>query len=78
MPDDVTDRIKELAADLLEVPLGEIDESTGQGSPETWDSLLTLNLVVAIEDEFGLHFAPDEIEKMTTIRSISDLVRAST
>ena len=31
-----------------------------------WDSISTLNLTAAVEEEFGMQFAAEEIEKLTS------------
>lgn len=74
--DDLTERITQIAADLLAVPVSELGEDSGPGNPEGWDSLLSLNMLVAIEDELGLRFTPDDIEAMTSVRAIAEVVRS--
>lgn len=32
----------------------------------TWDSLATVTLAAAVEEEFGMQFDPKEIEKLTS------------
>jgi acyl carrier protein len=68
------DTIQTLAADILSVPR---DQITLDASPETvatWDSLQHLNLVLGLEQAFGVSFEPEEIDQMKTLRQIVALV----
>ena len=76
MSDDILDRVREIAADLFGVPLDDIDADSSQADIEAWDSLAQLNLMLALEDEFSIRLAPDDIEKMGTVAAIAQLVDA--
>ena len=52
----------------------QIDESMNSASVERWDSLHHINLIVAIESEFGIKFRSSEIEKLVNVGTIVDLV----
>ena len=41
-----------------------------------WDSLGHMNLVMALEDTFGLHFEVDEITEMSSAGKIIDILQA--
>ena len=67
-------RVRQIAADVFDVPL---DAVTSQSSPETienWDSLQHVTLVVALEQAFAVQFLPEEISEMQTIERIVSLV----
>jgi acyl carrier protein len=36
-----------------------------------WDSVATVNLIAAIEEEFGLEFAADEIEYLNSYEALA-------
>jgi acyl carrier protein len=66
----VFERVCGIAADVLNVHGTAI---TADASPETiegWDSLQHLNLVLALEQEFGVQFEPEEIDEMNSIDRI--------
>jgi acyl carrier protein len=50
-----------------------IDEQASPGSIEQWDSLRHMNLVLALEEEFGVRFSEEQIEQMLGFQ----LVRAT-
>lgn len=75
MPQPLFERVRQIVADLFNLPLEQI---TPAASPDTivmWDSLQHLNLVLALEQEFGLQFTPEEIEQMLSVDLIVDLLR---
>ncbi|MCI0486441.1 MAG: acyl carrier protein, partial [Blastocatellia bacterium] len=39
-----------------------------------WDSMQHLNLILALEESFGLEFAPEEIERMLSIEAIASVI----
>jgi len=72
MTADALAEIRQIAADVLGVP---VDSVTAESSPETlegWDSLKHINIMMAIEQAFGVEILPEE---MAEIRSIGDAVR---
>jgi acyl carrier protein len=54
----------------------EVTEQSLQTDIEKWDSLGHLNLIVALEEEFGVLFEPEEIAEMTSVRVIISKVEA--
>jgi len=63
-----------MASDIFGVPAAKL---TGESSPETvesWDSVQHLNLVLAIEEKFGLQLDPEEIEQMKTLGATATLI----
>ena len=68
----VAQQVRQIAADIFNLP---VDEITDQTSPQTladWDSVQHLNFVLAIEAQLGVQLDPQEIEQ---IRSIGDATR---
>jgi len=43
---------------------------------EDWDSLANINLVVAIEKEFGISFNLNEIKSLADVGDMLDLIKA--
>jgi acyl carrier protein len=42
----------------------------------TWDSVATLNLLMVIQEEFGVEFNPEDIERLTSYEEILDCLTA--
>lgn len=45
-----------------------------QTNCEAWDSVNHLNLVLALEAEFGVTFEPEEIAAMQNVRIVAELL----
>jgi len=61
-------------ADLLDLDPERIDGSTLKDNTPAWDSLNHINLVVALEQEFGISFDLHEIESMLSYDDIVQVV----
>jgi acyl carrier protein len=69
MQQDLTEVIK----NVLDVD--SVSEDDSMQTIKSWDSLRHLNLVMAIEERFGITFDPDEIPELTSVRKISESIR---
>jgi acyl carrier protein len=67
-------RVQRIVADLFSVPVAEITLATSPDTINSWDSLQHLNLMLALEQEFEVQFAPEEIEKSSSVQSIVGLL----
>lgn len=67
-------RTQRIVADLFNLPPERITPASSPDTIEAWDSLQHLNLVLALEQEFGLQFTPEEIEQMLSVELIVDLL----
>ena len=68
------EQVRNVASDILGIPA---DKITAESSPETienWDSMQQLNLVLAIEEKFGIQLEPEDIEQMKNIGAVAAVV----
>lgn len=72
----ILDQVRTAAADVLRIPLERITEASTPESVESWDSVEHLNLILALETQFGIEFEPEEIEQMKSIGEIARLVES--
>ena len=49
-----------------------VNADSSQANCEKWDSMAQLNIVVELEDAFGVNLEPEQIEGM---KSVSDIVK---
>jgi len=70
----VASRVQRILADLLSLPQEEISVDSSPETVETWDSLQHLNFVLAVEQEFGVHFRPEEIEQLTSVKIMVEML----
>lgn len=72
---DSNDRLTALASEILRVPRAEIHDGLDMESTGTWDSLSHMQLIAAIEDDFGIELTADEIVSMRSIGAVRDVLR---
>ena len=70
----VSDQIRTMASDIFGVPADKITPASTPETIETWDSIQHLNLVLALEEKFGVQLSPEEIEQMKSIGDVIKLV----
>jgi acyl carrier protein len=68
------DRVRGIAADVLEVPLTQVTSDSSPETLETWDSVHHLNLVLALEQEFNMQFEPEEIDQLSNVGEIVTVI----
>ncbi len=61
-------------AQIFNVEVSSISEASSPEDIERWDSLRHMQLILAIEDEFGVTFSDDDIPNLLTLRAIEDTV----
>ena len=70
----IFEQVRGIASDVFGVPANTITAESSPQSIESWDSMQHLNLVLAIEERFGVQFEPEEIEEMKNIGAAAALV----
>jgi len=68
------ERVQRLVADVFNVPPETILPTSSPDTIEAWDSLHHLDLVLALEQEFGTQFTPEEIEQLLSVELIAALL----
>lgn len=56
----------------------DLDATCSQKTCEKWDSMAQLNLVLELEDEFGISLEPEEIGEMTSFETVCQMVAKKT
>lgn len=71
---DVT-RVKDVMAAVLEVDVRTIGDDASMDTIANWDSLRHMNLVLALEDAFGVSFPDDDAANATSYQLILLVLR---
>jgi acyl carrier protein len=74
MSDQILERVRGIASDVLQVAPGSLSAESSPQTVENWDSVQHLNLVLALEEQFGVQFEPDEMDAMKSIGAIAGLL----
>ena len=60
------------ASDSTSISLS-IDDSID--TVDVWDSLVTVSIAAALTEELGTHFDLDDLEKLTSVKGIMDILK---
>jgi acyl carrier protein len=68
-------RFHDVIAAVLGVDANSIKDSDSPKSLPQWDSVMHLQLLLALESEFGVQFSPDEMAQLSSIGRIRERLR---
>ena len=68
-------RVRRVVSSVLGLPLERVTLSTSNDDVENWDSLLIINLLMAIEAEFEVNLTPEEAGGLLSVELIVQLLR---
>ena len=71
---DNKEKVHKVLADILDIDIKLIDESTGPDNVESWDSFNALMLISEFEDVFGIKFTMQEVEHVNSVKDIIDVL----
>jgi len=72
------EKVRAIAADVLEVKASALSADSSPQTVDTWDSVHHLNLALALEESFGFQFSPEEMDQMKNIGQIAGMVESKT
>jgi acyl carrier protein len=64
------EKLRHVMATVLRVPAAEIDDDTSTDTVEAWSSLAHLDLILAVEEEFGVTIPDEEVGDLTSFRLV--------
>lgn len=73
----VAERVKKIVVEQLGVKEDEVTNDASFVDDLGADSLDTVELVMALEEEFGIEIPDEEAEKITTIQQAVDYIKAN-
>jgi acyl carrier protein len=68
--ENVETRVAQVVSDVFSVPVEQVNAETSPETIVTWDSVQHLILMLALEEELGISFEPEELERMTSVGAI--------
>ena len=68
------DRIYRVISDVMGVTIGEIDDESSPDTIAAWESLSHINLVLALEVEFGVSLSPEDVLEMLSVGLIRTIL----
>jgi acyl carrier protein len=71
----LAERIRMVMGAVFKLEPAEISNEATPGNIEQWDSLRHMNLVLALEDEFGVRFRDNQMEQLISFPLIEYSLR---
>jgi acyl carrier protein len=75
MTEDITAKIKAIIAESLGVDISEVTENASFVNDLGADSLDTVELVMALEEQFGIEIPDEDAEKMQTVGQAIEYIK---
>ena len=69
------EKVRNVLAEVLQIPLGKVIDSLAMSDVEAWDSLKHMELIVSLEQTFGLEFTFEEIVALRSVVEIKRVLR---
>ena len=71
------ERVFRIVSQIMDVPIEQINDGSSPDDIEAWDSLKHMNLILALEQEFGVHFTDEQIVEMLNVALIINVLEES-
>ncbi len=72
--EEIYERLNNVFRDIFDDESITVNENTTSNDIEDWDSLEHINLVVAVENEFGIKFNMNEVTTMKNVGEMVDII----
>ncbi|HKT17951.1 MAG TPA: acyl carrier protein [Stellaceae bacterium] len=74
--DGILAELQDICRQVLENPSLQLTPETTAEDVPNWDSFAHLNIVVAVEQRFGLHFRTSEVESLKNVGDFVEMIRS--
>ena len=64
------ERVYTVLSQVLGIPESQITDDSSPDTIQSWDSLKHMNLILALEEEFGVHFTDQQIVELLNVSLI--------
>jgi acyl carrier protein len=68
-------KLRQIVADVLLVAPEEVRASTSFRDFPQWDSAAHIDIILSLEDEYGVTFTPEEMISMASVGALGELLR---
>ena len=67
-------KLKKIMSNIFEIPEEKITDETSIENVEKWDSLNHINLILSIEEQFGITISEEEMVEMPSFLKIKKIL----
>ena len=71
------EKLYKILSEVFEIDISEINHQTSQEETDSWDSLNTVRMIVAIENIFSIRLDIDDISIINKVSDIVELLRSN-
>jgi len=72
---DYREKITEIVCEIVNVPVDDIDMDASFMDDMGLDSLRALEILAAVENEYGIVIEPERLREMTTVNNVVNLTK---
>ena len=72
-----TSKIIKIFEDILNIEDGKINLNSTPQDIKEWDSVATINIIIAIEEEFGIKFKLKDLQDIKSVKNFLELIEAN-
>lgn len=69
------ERTQKILSQVFDIPIQQALPSAPIESLGRWDSHKFLFIVLALEEEFGMEFEPEDVEEMLTVEGVAKIIK---
>ena len=73
---EIFSRLQPIFRDIFDDPSISVERTSSADTIEGWDSMAHLNLIMSVEEEFGVKFALGELQSLKNVGEMVDLMQA--
>jgi len=71
----IEERVRSLVADVLGAPLASISAQSSHENVQGWDSMAMINLMMAVEAEFGVQLTVEDATGLDSVQAIIKVIQ---
>lgn len=72
---DVQEKVIQVLVNILQVSPEEISTKTTSDDVEKWDSMNHINMILALEQEFGIRYDEEQVVSMLSVGEIIEVTK---
>ncbi|MEA5598794.1 acyl carrier protein [Rivularia sp. UHCC 0363] len=69
------ERVFKVVSEVMNIPVSQVNEKTSTDTVGQWESLKHMNLILALEEEFGVEFDDKQIGEMLSVSLIIEALQ---
>ena len=70
------DKVRHIVADITHNDPAAVNPQSSSDDLNGWDSIAQINIIVAIEEEFGVTFSAEDLHKLNSVEKITGALLA--